>query len=153
VTTKALDEMFSVSGLSRTMMNQKWLIVEDGDHLIFQKLGRWVGKSAKERHLANERQLKSRTAKAEYVTVLSRSKRDKSVTREEKRREDISSSPPTPSQKPEDGGGGDEFCESTTPTSPIGPCAIGSSSMMRPGPNGWPEGSPSLLDDCEAVVV
>jgi len=90
VTWSAMEDMFSVTGLSQAMCSQGWLIVEDGDHLIFPRLVKWIGKYCKERLLANERKRKSRVAQTENatedVTEMSRNKRDKNVTREEKRR-------------------------------------------------------------------
>lgn len=82
------------------LVEVRWLVCDPGKGLQLPNFGRWMGRSAKARLQARERQRKQRQANDHHardgppsrschapVTQMSRSARDKSVTREEERRE------------------------------------------------------------------
>jgi hypothetical protein len=89
VTKKILERDVGVTGFCQAMINAGWML--DEDNLIsLPNYDRHNGESAKQRALATERKAKQRT---QDVTEMSRSHRDKCVTREEK----TLLTPPTPS--------------------------------------------------------
>jgi len=77
VTLAQLDRIAGVTGLAAGFAEQGW-IVEAEDGVTFANFDRHNGKSSKERALAQDRQRQRR----ETVTEMSRSGRDKIVTRE-----------------------------------------------------------------------
>jgi len=89
VTLMSLGRVTSLPDFPQLMADAGWLehgIDTDGKPYIrFPNWDRWMGESAKKRILAAKRQAKKRHGE---VTKTSRSKRDKSVTREEERREE-----------------------------------------------------------------
>jgi hypothetical protein len=80
VTHAVLDRLSARDGFAEAMAKAGWLDRSDSG-LRMPKFERWNGQSAKKRALANRRQAKKRNAD---VTLPSRTKRDKNVTREEK---------------------------------------------------------------------
>lgn len=93
VTKKILERDVGVTGFCQAMINAGWMLDEDNT-ISLPNYDRHNGESAKQRALATERKAKQRT---QNVTEMSRSNRDKSVTREEK----TLLTPPTPSFEPE----------------------------------------------------
>lgn len=87
VTRSYIDCHVGIEGFGAAMEKVGWLALAPEGGLLMPNLGRHNGKSAKERALAAERQRRRRDGKPENVTEMSRSKRDKNVTREEKRRD------------------------------------------------------------------
>lgn len=94
VTKKFLDRLVYCEGFTDSLLEVGWLAKADGNFQI-PNFERHNGKSAKKRALTAERKRLSRLlgdqTKDKSVTDVpeeSRSKRDKSVTREEKRREE-----------------------------------------------------------------
>jgi hypothetical protein len=85
VTNVTLDSFFGHAGFATALVKVGWLRVRNGS-LEVPNFDRHLSESAKNRALSGMRKAKQR---AESVTELSRSERDKSVTREEKRREEI----------------------------------------------------------------
>lgn len=83
VTNVTLDAVFGHAGFVTALITVGWLRVRDGS-LEVPNFDRHLSDSAKNRALSGERKKKQRAG----VTEMSRSKRDKSVTREEKRREE-----------------------------------------------------------------
>lgn len=93
VTKKGLDALMRCPGLANALMHVGWIGGNDGA-LVLTNFERHNGKTAKERALTTKRKQAERE---NTVTEMSRSDRDKSVTREEKRREvHIRRSPKTP---------------------------------------------------------
>jgi hypothetical protein len=87
----ALAHLNKIAGNERfaeSMQEAGWLELKNSK-IIFPNFDRHCSQSAKERGLASMRKAKER------VTKMSRSDRDKSVTRVEKRREDITTDLPT----------------------------------------------------------
>lgn len=84
VTLPFLVTLTGVTGFGDALKSVGWVAIESDGHLVFPSLGRWVGKSAKERLLASDRKKKQRA----NVTEMSRSKRDKNGTRVEESRVD-----------------------------------------------------------------
>lgn len=76
-----------------SLKNVGWLI-EDESGISVPNFDYHISESAKTRGLAGNRKQKQRNNKAKEVTEMSRSERDKSVTREEKRREEVNASAP-----------------------------------------------------------
>ena len=88
-----IDDLVAVPGFAAAMASVGWLKVRT-DAIEFPKFGRHNGKHARDRVLAAERK---RSQRQETVPEVSRSHRDKSVTREEKRREEKrEEEPPNP---------------------------------------------------------
>lgn len=87
VTTVTLNAAFGHAGFVESLVEVGWLRVRDGS-LEVPNFDRHLSESAKKRSLSGKRQQKRRHAN---VTKVSRSKRNKCVTREEKRREDTPS--------------------------------------------------------------
>jgi hypothetical protein len=85
VTNVTLDSSFGHAGFATALVKVGWLRVRNGS-LEVPNFDRHLSESAKNRALSGMRKAKQR---AESVTKMSRSERDKSVTREEKRREEI----------------------------------------------------------------
>jgi hypothetical protein len=86
VTDVFIDRHTRVTGFTRALTKVGWLhITKDGVQM--PNFDHFMSNSAKNRLLNTRRQQRKRTRD---VTQLSRSERDKSVTKEEKRREDIS---------------------------------------------------------------
>lgn len=85
VTEAWLDRYAQRNGFAKAMRNAGWLIIQNDDSIAFPKFDEWNSKGAKSRILSAKRQ---RNARHAAVTGMSRSQRDKSVTREEKRREE-----------------------------------------------------------------
>jgi hypothetical protein len=83
VTSVTLDSVFGHAGFASALITVGWLRVREGS-LEVPNFDRHLSDSAKNRALSGERKKKQRAG----VTELSRSNRDKSVTREEKRREE-----------------------------------------------------------------
>jgi len=79
-----LDSHFNQPGLSDALITAGWLQARQGS-LVIPNFDRHMSESAKNRALSGIRKKKQRHGN---VTEMSRSKRDKSVTREEKRREE-----------------------------------------------------------------
>jgi hypothetical protein len=84
VTLSWIDRYIGVTGFAESMVSAGWLAVDDG--IKFPDFERHNGESAKKRASATERKRLERERHAE-VTPMSRSKSDRSVTREEKRRD------------------------------------------------------------------
>lgn len=104
VTLPFLVTLTCVPKFDEAMQRVGWVSADEEDgHPVFPKLGRWVGKSAKERLLAAERKRRQRKENVTNVTEMSRKDRDKNVTRVEKSR-DIQEPPIVPqgteSEKP-----------------------------------------------------
>jgi hypothetical protein len=87
-----LDRVAGTPGFADAMLAAGWLHESNGV-LTFPNFEHHCSKTAKERALAERRQQRRRTENNAPVTVLSRSERDKNVTREEKRRENTLSQP------------------------------------------------------------
>jgi hypothetical protein len=85
VTNVTLDSSFGHAGFATALVKVGWLRVRNGS-LEVPNFDRHLSESAKNRALSGMRKAKQRS---ESVTKMSRSERDKSVTREEKRREEI----------------------------------------------------------------
>lgn len=83
VTSVTLDSVFGHAGFASALITVGWLRVREGS-LEVPNFDRHLSDSAKNRALSGERKKKQRA----NVTEMSRSQRDKSVTREEKRREE-----------------------------------------------------------------
>jgi hypothetical protein len=101
VTNVTLDSAFGHDGFASALIKVGWLRVRNGS-LEVPNFDRHLSESAKNRALSRSRKQKERY---ECVTKLSRSERDKSVTREEKRREEkehthTASDPPDEFRKP-----------------------------------------------------
>lgn len=86
VTAAWLDRRIGRDGWSRAMANVGWLEIRE-DGLTFPGFDVHMSQGAKSRALARDRQSKSRKKRHDDVTPVSRSARDKTVTREEKRRD------------------------------------------------------------------
>jgi hypothetical protein len=84
VTSVWLDRFLCAQGFTEALQKCGWIRVTD-DGICIPKFDDWNSSGAKKRLIAAKRQRKKRTAP---VTKMSRSQRDKSVTREEKRREE-----------------------------------------------------------------
>lgn len=97
VTEKWVDRKVGCEGFARAMSDVGWLTLE-ARSITIPNFDRHNGKSAKTRALAKDRKASERHAD---VPDLSRSQRDKSVTREEKRRE-RANTPIPPSGAPSD---------------------------------------------------
>jgi hypothetical protein len=91
VTPQQVDRLISTPNFATALQEAGWLQVRS-DGVAFPNFDRWNSQSAKKRILSAKRQQKSRHGNEPKV---SRSERDKSVTREEKRREEIKK-PPLP---------------------------------------------------------
>lgn len=78
-----IDEIAGLPNFASTMAGVDWLL-DRGTRLMLPNFGRHNGKTSKTRALAQERQQKRRGPSPAPVTKMSRSQRDKSVTREEK---------------------------------------------------------------------
>lgn len=87
VTEMFIDRHVGVSGFAAAMISAGWL-ESNSDGLRLPKFDEWNSKGAKARLSAAKRKGKSRSQTDAPVTEMSRSQRDKSVTREEKRREE-----------------------------------------------------------------
>ena len=85
VTNVTLDSSFGHAGFATALVKVGWLRVRNGS-LEVPNFDRHLSESAKNRALSGMRKAKQRS---EMVPKMSRSERDKSVTREEKRREEI----------------------------------------------------------------
>jgi hypothetical protein len=108
VTESMIDSVIGVTGFASALLEIGWLRVRNGS-LEVPNLDRHISESAKNRALSGKRKQKSRHGD---VTKLSRSERDKSVTREEKRREEVKTEePPNPPA-------GGEFPTNSPATSP-----------------------------------
>jgi len=83
VTMSQLDRVAGVTGIAQAFADEGW-IQGGNEGLVFVNFDRHNGKSAKERALAADRKREER----DEVPKMSRSQRDKNVTREEKRREE-----------------------------------------------------------------
>lgn len=81
VTKKLLERVTGVTAFGDAMEKAGWLHSSE-DGISMPRFDTWNGQSAKKRALANRRQSRKRHAN---VTQMSRSLRDKNVTREEKR--------------------------------------------------------------------
>jgi hypothetical protein len=92
VTPSHVDRHVGVRGFAAAMQSVGWMRHDqrapNGGDLVMPRLGLHVGKSAKEREKAAERQKAHRDRVTEMSRQSSRSERDVSVTREEKRREE-----------------------------------------------------------------
>ena len=99
VTLSFLVTLTGVTGFDDALKLCGWVTEGEDGHPIFPKLGRWVGKSAKERLCANERQKRHRDS----VTEMSRQSCDKNVTRVEESREDIGIPPLSPKGETKNG--------------------------------------------------
>lgn len=106
VTFVTLDTAFGHAGFCQALVEVRWLIVENGV-LSIPHFDRHLGESAKTRDLSAERKRKQRKNSHENsvtnVTEMSRSDRDKSVTRGEERRGDKDKDEETKDGKPVDG--------------------------------------------------
>jgi hypothetical protein len=93
VTPVRLDCVAGVTGFAEAMADAGWLVIEAAG-LTFPKFEVWNSQSAKRRILATKRKRQERFDRPHSVPPGSRSRRDRSVTREEKRRvrEDASAS-------------------------------------------------------------
>jgi hypothetical protein len=87
-----LDAVVCRAGFSDALRQVGWLQVRDGA-LQLPNFDRLMGESAKKRAKNSKRQANLRRAS---VTDLSRTKRDKSATKEEKRREEKNTPPSSP---------------------------------------------------------
>lgn len=85
VTERSIDDIVGHVGFASALLECGWLQVRSGS-LVIPRFDRHLSQGSKTRALSGERQRKRRS---DSVTKLSRSQRDKSVTREEKRREDL----------------------------------------------------------------
>ncbi len=106
VSRSCLDSLTSCEGFGAALESVGWLKseAEEGAGITFPRFERHMGKGAKQRAQAANRKRKQRSGGGEKasrsghvdVTKVSRTKRDKSVTREEKRREEIEEGKPLP---------------------------------------------------------
>lgn len=81
-----VDRVMGVAGFGKAMEDEGWLIVS-GDYLKIPQWNKYLSKGSKERGLASARQAKKRERDRHGdVTEMSRSHRDKSVTRAEQSR-------------------------------------------------------------------
>lgn len=85
VTERSIDDIVGHVGFASALLECGWLQVRSGS-LVIPRFDRHLSQGSKTRALSGERQRKRRS---DSVTKLSRSQRDKPVTREEKRREDL----------------------------------------------------------------
>lgn len=85
VTESSIDDIVGHVGFASALLECGWLQVRSGS-LVIPRFDRHLSQGSKTRALSGERQRKRRS---ESVTKVSRSQRDKPVTREEKRREDL----------------------------------------------------------------
>jgi hypothetical protein len=93
VTESMIDSVVGVTGFASALLEIGWLRSRNGSVEV-PNLDRHISESAKNRALSGKRKAKSRHGN---VTGVSRSERDKSVTREEKRREEVKTEePPNP---------------------------------------------------------
>ena len=93
VTLVSLGRRLNLPGFPEQLRDVGWLEYDDsGDRpvITIPKFERHLSQSAKTRANAKDRQRRKRDSCHADVTVVSRSERDKSVTREEKRREEKS---------------------------------------------------------------
>lgn len=84
VTEKMIDDVVGVTGFAAALLETGWLLSRNGS-IEVPNFDRHLSDSAKNRSLSSNRQRRRRN---DDVAKLSRSERDKSVTREEKRREE-----------------------------------------------------------------
>lgn len=84
VTAKWVDEYLRVAGFAQALSEAGWLEISEAGVTV-PKFAEWNSQSAKIRILAAKRKRKERE---EGVTQVSRTQRDKSVTKEEKRIEE-----------------------------------------------------------------
>jgi hypothetical protein len=125
VTESMIDSVVGVTGFASALLEIGWLRSRNGSVEV-PNLDRHISESAKNRALSGKRKAKSRHGN---VTGMSRSERDKSVTREEKRREEVKTEePPYP---PRTGG------EVIEPPPPV-------STAPKPKPNRQPSGDHAI---------
>lgn len=94
VTKKILDRVVSCDGFANALLDDRvnWLKEMPNGELFFPNFDRHNGSGAKKRALGAARKAKQRDNEEEEK--MSRTQRDKSVTREEKRREEIKETDP-----------------------------------------------------------
>jgi hypothetical protein len=94
VTKKILDRVVSCDGFANALLDDRvnWLKEMPNGELFFPNFDRHNGSGAKKRALGAARKAKQRDNEEEEK--VSRTQRDKSVTREEKRREEIKETDP-----------------------------------------------------------
>ncbi len=100
VTPQWVNSFVCTPGFAEAMLEAGWLALRNGS-IFFPNFDVWNSQSGKKRILSAKRKGKQRHAD---VTKMSRSQRDKSVTREEKRREEKKEEPPTPASGGSTGG-------------------------------------------------
>ncbi|MDR6389190.1 hypothetical protein [Paraburkholderia phenoliruptrix] len=97
VTNVWIDRYVRHVGFAEAMVSVGWLEIDESG-VTFPNFDRHNGESAKARGLAAERKRNQRSRVTEDDGQMSRSERDKSVTREEKRREEDKESTPNASR-------------------------------------------------------
>lgn len=88
VTQKWVDRYLERDGFAAALVEVGWLIIDDTG-ITLPNFDRHNGETAKTRALGSKRKQKERGNVTQEHGQMSRSDRDKSVTREEKRREEI----------------------------------------------------------------
>lgn len=101
VTRKWVNRFVHRDGFIEEMEKTGWIVVDESG-ITFPNFDRHNGESSKNRALAAERKRKQRINVTQEVPEMSRSERDKSVTREEKRREENKDQDLLSPDKPDD---------------------------------------------------